>query len=341
MTHSAESSSPQVRVDLKPHLTPRGVFDHYRRTIGGVERTHWQVIYLKSQGKVTSEIAEVTGYPELWILDVIKRYNEHGPDAFVDHPEARLVPLADHDDLKRQSAELNTARKAQQEILAVSIPEHAELDIAAFQRSAAELGGDYFDFHLSDDDALTVAIGDATGHGTRAGMMVIATKSLFTAFAGEVTLLNLVRQLSRTLKKLNLRATYMHLAVGRYHGGRLELIGAGMPPVLVYRAASGQVEEAVVKGAPLGSFVDFPYEARIVTLGPGDAALLVSDGLTELVSPSGEMLEIRRVREIFAEVGSQSSDDIVEKIRQAGLAWRAECPLKDDVTLVVLKRRAD
>lgn len=339
MSNSSGLAKSHPRTHLAPHLSRMGVFDHYRRTISGLERTHWQVIYLKSQGKVISEIANVTGYPQSWILKVIERYNTHGPDAFVDQPQATVVPLEQHKDLKRQSAELDTARRAQQEILAVSIPEHPELDIAAFQRSASEVGGDYYDFQLGGDGILTLAVGDATGHGTRAGMMVVATKTLFTAFAGRGNLLELVRQLSGTLKNLNLRGTYMHLTLGRYHNGHLDLTGGGMPPVMVYRAASSKVEEAAIKGAPLGSFMGFPYTVHTINLASGDVALIVSDGLTELMSPSGEMLQIDRVRALFAEVADSSSDQIVERIRRAGLAWRAECELKDDVTLVVLKRR--
>ena len=341
MPDSTDSSvAPDSGLVLADHLSARGVFDHYRRTIGGTERTHWQVIYLKSQGKEIAQIADVTGYSERWILSVIARYNAHGPNALIDTPEATLVSSAHHRDLQRQSKELDTARKAQQEILAVSIPDHPDLEVAAFQRSAYELGGDYFDFHMGQSGALTVAVGDATGHGTRAGMMVIATKSLFTAFVEQDDLIELVRQLSQTLKKVNLRATYMHLTLGRYHDGQLDLVVAGMPPVLVYRAASGKVEEIVVKGVPLGSFVDFPYAVHAVEMAPGDTALLVSDGLTELVSPSGEMLSIERVREIFEEVAPRSADRIIRRLRKAGLAWRAESPLKDDVTLVVLKRRS-
>ncbi|MDE2955651.1 MAG: SpoIIE family protein phosphatase [Bacteroidota bacterium] len=332
------TSSPQ-RLPLAAHLPPMGVFDHYRRTIGGVERTHWQVIYLKSQGKRIAEIASVTGYSEPWIVEVIRRYNEYGPDAFVDQPESTVVTLAQHRDLKRQSAELNTASRAQREMLAVSLPDHPELDIAAFQRSASEVGGDYYDFNLTDDGSLTLAIGDATGHGTRAGMMVVATKTLFTTFAGQGSLLDLIRQMSRILKRLNLRATYMHLTLGRYHQGRLDLTGGGMPPALVYRSESGQVEEVAVKGAPPGSFTGFPYSVQSVFLAPGDVALMVSDGLTELMSPSGEMFQSDRVRCLLAELARTRSSDIIEGIRQAGLAWRAECELKDDVTMIVLKRR--
>ena len=327
--------SPIVLAD---HLSRKGIFDRYRRTTGAVERTNWQVIYLKSQGKVVREISNVTGYDRAWIQTLIHRYNAVGPDAFIVDPPPEMASAELQAEYKRKSGELDTARQAQQEMLQVQIPEHPELDMAAFLKTATEVGGDYYDFLLGQDGSITLAIGDATGHGTRAGMMVIAAKSLFRALAGDEDLLSLVRRMSGVLKDLRLRGTYMHLTLGRYHTDKLELVVAGMPPAMVYRAASQKVEDIVLKGMPLGSFTHFPYERRVVELKEGDAALLMSDGLTELVSPSGEMFEVDRIREIFCEAGPGTAANIISDLRKAGLTWRAERPLKDDVTMVVLKR---
>lgn len=326
-------------IALANYLTRRAIFDRYRRTTGATERTHWQVIYLKSQGKVVREIASVTGYDKAWIRSLIHRYNAVGPDAFIVDPPPEIASAELRAEYERKSGELDTARQAQQEMLQVQIPKHPELDIAAFLKTASEVGGDYYDFLTGNDGSITMAIGDATGHGTRSGMMVIATKSLFKALGGEEDLLGLIRRMTSTLKSLQIRGTYMHLTLGRYHVGKLELVVAGMPPVMVYRSATNEVEDVVLKGMPLGSFTQFPYELRVVELAEGDAAFLMSDGLTELVSPSGEMLEINRIREFFCEAGSGSAADIISDLRKAGLAWRADRPLKDDVTMVVLKRR--
>ena len=324
---------------LANYLSHKAIFDRYRRTTGATERTHWQIIYLKSPGKVVHEISSVTGYDKAWIRALIHRYNAVGPDAFIVDPPPEIAAAELRAEYERKSGELATARQAQQEMLQVQIPEHPELEIAAFLKTAGEVGGDYYDFLTGDDGSITLAIGDATGHGTRSGMMVIATKSLFKALGADEDLLSLVRRMSSTLKSLQLRGTYMHLTLGRYSASKLELVGAGMPPVMVYRAATKEVEDIVIKGMPLGSFTEFPYERRVVDLAEGDAAFLMSDGLMELVSPSGEMLQIDRIREIFGEAGSGSAVDIISDLRKAGLAWRAERPLKDDVTMVVLKRR--
>ena len=326
-------------IPLERHLSKKAIFDRYRQSLGAEERTYWQIIYLKCLGKVVADIAQVTGYRQEWVKRLILRYNDVGPDRFViDLPPTLASPelQADYD---RKTTELNTARAAQQSLLTSPIPAHADLDIAAFMRTATEVGGDYYDFNVGDNGVLTFAIGDATGHGAKAGMMVTATKALFKVLGNVADLLILVRQLTTTLKSLNLRGLYMHLTLGRYDKDMLDLVVAGMPPALLYRQNTGKVKQVVLKGMPLGSFPEFPYERCSITLAPGDAVLLVSDGITELVNPAGHMLTEERLQILFEECGHGTAQGIVNTIRRAGRAWRAEQPLQDDVTMLVLKRK--
>ncbi len=322
-------------IPLAGHLSRQKIFDRYRQTTGALARTHWQVIYLKSQGKVVRDIVDVTGYSEDFVRQIILRYNEAGADDFIEDGD---FPDEIKSDYLRKSSELDTARQAQQEMLTARIPVHPELEIDAFLKTATELSGDYYDFSLSDDGVLTMAIGDATGHGTTAGMMVIATKALFKDSADDSNLLNLIRRMSKAIKRVNLRSTYMHITLARYHQGILQLVGAGMPPLLMYRSKTQTVEDIVLKGMPLGSYTAFPYEQLEVSLNPGDTVFFMSDGLLDLQSPCGEMLQLDRVRKIFAETGSRSPGEIIAHIRKAGIAWRAGRPLRDDVTLLVLRR---
>ncbi len=338
---STSQARPAARgIPLADHLSVESIFQRYRSTTRANDRTHWQVIYLKGQGRVAREIAEVTGYSETWIRQVIHRYNDAGPDSFIREPrkdDAAYTRLkADH---ARKSEELDTARVAQQSMLATPIPCHPDLDIAAFMVTAKELGGDYYDFHLGEDGTLTIAIGDATGHGARAGLMVSATKSLFKALGHTSDLLKLVRQLTETLKSLNLRGLYMHLTLGRYLNGRLDLVVAGMPPVLVYRQASRSVKHVVLKGMPLGSFPEFPYQRCTLRLKRGDTVLLMSDGLLELRNPEGEQLGSERVFAMFSEAATRSAQNIIDHLRKKGTAWVGKTALSDDITFVVLKCR--
>ena len=159
----------------------------------------------------------------------------------------------------RKTQELEEARQLQLSMLPKTVPEHPVVELAAYMTTATEVGGDYYDFDVADDGTLTIAIGDATGHGAQAGTMVTATKSLFNLLAKEPDLEHVLKKATVALKRMAFPRLYMALALGRLRGPTLELIGAGMPPALIYRAADGSVETVPLKGMPLGSLVDFPY----------------------------------------------------------------------------------
>src|SRR5690606_11578108 len=196
---------------------------------------------------------------------------------------------------------------------------------------------DYYDFRESDDGTLTVAVGDATGHGLRAGMMVAVAKSLFQGLRDEEKLPAFFDRCTRVLKPMRLGNLFLALTLVRVRGDALTVAAAGMPPLLVYRAERGEVEEVVLKGMPLGAFLGFPYRQAHLPFHPGDAFLLMTDGLEELFNAEREMLGLSRVKEAFREAAPRSPDEVVAHLRAAGEAWQAGCPQEDDVTLLVLK----
>jgi len=238
---------------------------------------------------------------------------------------------------QRRAQELEEARQLQLSMLPQKIPQLPDLDLAVYMKPATEVGGDYYDFHVGEDGALTVVLGDATGHGLKAGTMVTAMKSLFMTLGHESDLTGIFQQSNQALKRMNLRQIYMTLLLVRINGPRLSICGAGMPPVLIHRAATQQVEEIDLKGMPLGSVWDFPYELRELALAPGDVILLMSDGFTERFNPSGETLGYEQAKTVLAEVAPRSPQDIIQRFVQAGEAWAGGCPQNDDVTFVVVK----
>ena len=240
---------------------------------------------------------------------------------------------------ERQTQELDAARDLQLSMLPQTLPEHPTVELAAFMETATEVGGDYYDFNLAEDGTLTLAIGDATGHGMKAGTMVTATKSLFANMADEEDLVQVLEKSTRALKRMGLPKLYMALALGRLRDHTLELAGAGMPPALVYQAATQQVEEISLKGVPLGGPA-FSYRKTCVALSPGDTVMLMSDGFPELFNDSREMLGYDRAVSIFAEVAHQSPEEIIEHFKASASTWMNGRAQDDDVTFVVMKVKA-
>ncbi len=241
----------------------------------------------------------------------------------------------------RKSRELEEARRFQLALLPSQLPDHPEVEIAVSMHTATEVGGDYYDFRVSADGALTTAIGDATGHGATAGTMVTMIKSLFTVSADPQPQ-RFLEQASGVIRDMNLGRMNMALTLARFHRGRMLVSAAGMPPLLLHRGDTCEVDELTVEGMPLGGLAGATYRQVDVRLDPGDTALLMSDGFPELLDPAGEPLGYERAREIFAAAVAESSEPaaVVAHLEAAAERWHGDDAPNDDVTFVVLRARS-
>ena len=237
----------------------------------------------------------------------------------------------------RKTEELEEARKLQMSMLPQDVPQLPNLKVAFKMQPATEVGGDYYDYNLTEDKRLTLAIGDATGHGMNAGLVVSAVKSLFKTSAPDADNLETLDRISQGIKSMNLKRLYMVMTLVTFNHDKLELAGAGMPPTLIYRANEDLVEEILLEGMPLGGFIGAERETASFELQPGDTLLFMSDGLPEMLNPENEMLDYPRTKELFAEVASQSPQAIIDHLFNAGISWAKGRPPEDDVTLVVMK----
>jgi serine phosphatase RsbU (regulator of sigma subunit) len=240
-------------------------------------------------------------------------------------------------DNQRKTLELEQAREMQLSMLPKNVPKLPDLEIAVLMKTATEVGGDYYDFYHDKNGYLTAAIGDVTGHGTRAGIVVATAKSYFQSFAAARKINDLFSLMSDGVRNMNLRMIYMTLALLRYHKGTLELIGGGMPPALIYSVSKDQVSELSVRGFPLGAPASYPHVHHKVKVFPGDVLMIATDGLLEGFNQEREMLGLERVKETFASCVNKPADGIIEALMKSFGHWTGETELGDDITLMVLK----
>ena len=238
---------------------------------------------------------------------------------------------------RRKQAELDDARRLQLSMLPSDVPHRADLAIDAYMQTASEVGGDFYDFFVHDDGALTIAIGDATGHGLPAGTMVAATKSLFGHLAGNADLVGILRDSSRAIRQVGLPGMYMAFGLVRLEGSRLSFAGAGMPPALVCRAATGLVERVPLRGMPLGGMAGYPYESRTIELRPGDTVVLMSDGFPEAFNVDGEMFGYEHAADVLADVGNLAPGEVITYLVDAATTWMGPNQPTDDMTFVVMR----
>lgn len=240
-------------------------------------------------------------------------------------------------DNRRKTRELDEARELQLSMLPRTMPEVDGMKVVPFMQTATEVGGDYYDMVVADDGSAVIAIGDATGHGLKAGLVVATAKSYFQTFARSSSNLDILRKMSQGIKNMNLRMLYMSIALVRVKGRTLTYIGAGMPPLLLYRAAAGSVELVTSKGMPLGSVLDYPYIEHTLVVEPGDTLVMMSDGLTESLNSVRDMLGTERVITCLRQHATESPERILAAFQNLIRDWSGDGPSIDDISLVTIR----
>jgi serine phosphatase RsbU (regulator of sigma subunit) len=238
---------------------------------------------------------------------------------------------------ERKSKELEEARQLQLSMLPKELPRLPNLDIAVYMKTATEVGGDYYDFHVGMDGTLSVVIGDATGHGLKAGTMVTITKSLFKSYINNDDILITFKEYTRVIKEMKMNSMTMCLSLLKIKDNKLEMSSAGMPHALLYRDSIGEIEQISLKGMPLGAFNDFPYATQSKELFTGDTLFLLSDGLPELFNKEREMFGYERITEEYEKVTKKSPEEIIEHMKTVGSSWADNAEPNDDITFVVIK----
>ncbi|MCB0194395.1 MAG: SpoIIE family protein phosphatase [Anaerolineae bacterium] len=244
---------------------------------------------------------------------------------------------------KRKSAELENARQIQRSMLPLATPSLPYLDVAAWQETASEVGGDYYDFLTRVGDKQLLILGDATGHGVSSALMVSMTKALLLAHRGhhiEALLdeLNVILCKLGLGKQLNMALLLLELEEKPDGGITVSASGGGIPPIYILRPTA-PVKEVLISGLPLGITHEADYQVTSFDLAPGEAIVLMSDGVVEQFNAAGQFLGFNRLYQALQqfEVSEANANAILEHIKQLGKDWAAGHPLHDDVTLVVAK----
>src|SRR5216684_1719388 len=239
---------------------------------------------------------------------------------------------------ERKSVDLEEARRFQLSMLPKSVPSHDRYDVAVFTLTATEVGGDYYDFHVANDGVLSVTIGDATGHGAKAGTMVTVIKALFAGYTPEVMPAQFLRDAAEKVKRMDLGRMAMALLLARFENDRLTVASAGMLPGYVLRQG-GKIEEVARGATPLGT-LGADYHDVSIDLAAGDTVLFMTDGFPELQNESGQQLGYAAAIDEFALAAKgATADDEIASLSAAAKRWNGERPPNDDVTFVVVRAK--
>jgi sigma-B regulation protein RsbU (phosphoserine phosphatase) len=235
--------------------------------------------------------------------------------------------------------ELEIARELQEDLLPHDVPPVPGYDFAHSYRTANEVGGDYYDLTPLPDGRVSLLVGDASGHGMAAGLvMAIANATLKTALDLDPSPERVIALLNRTLCRTGTNRTFMSVfyALLDPQTGTMEYFCAGHPfPVL--RRADGTLEELGCGCLPLGMREPLEVHPTTVMLEPGDLVLLYTDGLAEALDSQGR--EAFGYPRIAALAGDGGSPRIVhDRILKAFDRHVGNEPLRDDLTLLIAAR---
>ena len=243
----------------------------------------------------------------------------------------------------RKTQELEEARRLQLSMLPKGNLRLERLEITGAMRTATEVGGDYYDFLPLPDGRYCVVIGDATGHGMSAGLIVGMVKmGLTSRLQAQPNLQPMIEDLNTALKQ-----SLTHRGVGMCLGATIidpvtlaiELCSNGMPYPYHFNRADGSLHPIVLKAQPLGFLKRVNVPTATLQLQPGDALIWVSDGFEERMNASGEIWGTEQVAAALLEICQRenSGGAIARDLLAACDRASDGCSNDDDMTIVVMK----
>jgi serine phosphatase RsbU (regulator of sigma subunit)/ketosteroid isomerase-like protein len=237
--------------------------------------------------------------------------------------------------------ELQVARTIQQASLPREVPQLEGWRITPIYQPAREVGGDFYDFLELDDGRLGIVVGDATGHGVPAALVMASARSMLRAVAqASVSPGDALRRVNDPLATEippNMFVTCFYCILDP-KSGSLSYANAGHD--LPYVWHGGACEELRARGMPLGLMPGMHYEQKEIVLQKGESALLYTDGLVEAHNPQREMFGFPRLQTLVSEHAEEErslEEALLEELYSfVGEGWEQE----DDITLLTLRRSA-
>ncbi len=253
-----------------------------------------------------------------------------------------IVPQLEENVRVRQTMEL--AREVQQNLLPSKAPDISGLDVAASSLYSDATGGDYIDylcFHDHCGQRISILVGDVSGHGVPAALLMTTARALLrqrAALPGEVDAIvtDVNRELTKDVYKTGRFMTLFYLDIDAFDR-TARWVRAGHDPVAVYNPRTDSFRELGGPGLPLGVIEDFAYEQQETVLAEGEIVAIGTDGIWEARNKRDEMFGKLRFMDIIRRHRNEPAADIVQKVFSAVREFSQSDSFEDDVTLAVIK----
>jgi sigma-B regulation protein RsbU (phosphoserine phosphatase) len=250
--------------------------------------------------------------------------------------------LEEHLEQERYDRELQLAREIQQRFQPTAPPVVPGYELQGISFPSYQIGGDYYDFIPCQDGRLVIALGDVSGKGTSAALLM---SSLHAAVHAQVASCRPITETVGAVNRYLADNTPANRFVTLFYAeldpatGALSFINAGHNPPLIAHGSDGTLEQLGAGGLPLGILPDYDYREGRTQLRAGDVLVVYSDGVTETQNQKGEEFGTVRLQEVVAENLDLTASGIRDKIEASLSAFAQGTPAVDDITLVIVKRQ--
>jgi serine phosphatase RsbU (regulator of sigma subunit) len=252
---------------------------------------------------------------------------------------ARL--LEERFERERMERELELATEIQQRFQPSAPPVMEGYEFQGISFSCYEIGGDYYDFIARDDGKMLIALGDVSGKGTAAALLMSSLHaSIHAQVSAKNTLVETIRSVNQYLAHNTPANRFVTLFIAELDPatGDLNYINAGHNPPLVGRA-DGRIEQLESGGFPLGIIPVAEYELGHTSLARGEALVVYSDGVSEAANLKGDEFGLERLSQVIAKNLGSSASGLRDKVESALSTFTQNTPAGDDITLVIAKRK--
>jgi sigma-B regulation protein RsbU (phosphoserine phosphatase) len=241
---------------------------------------------------------------------------------------------------RKLQSELEIAREVQRHLFPKYAPQAAGLDFAVSCFPAQAVGGDYYNYWQRSDGPFHFALGDASGKGITAALLMASIQAMLNGFWARENLPieHMMAELSRQVLEGSMPDRYTTLILGIYDPAahRLGVVNAGhVPPVLI---RGGQVVRLEAGGCPAGLLPDSQYDSDSVIIESGDLLVCVSDGISEAMNPENDQWGEDAIIEIAIDAaGHAEAAAVAGRLVEGARAFAAGAPQHDDMTVMVLR----
>jgi phosphoserine phosphatase RsbU/P len=242
-------------------------------------------------------------------------------------------------------SELRIASRIQAQLLPKVEPTVGWLELSGHMKTAKEVGGDYYDYLLGPKGELHVVIGDVSGKGVPAGLVMVMARSILHSLVSREAAdpRAIAIETNRLLKKDLKPGMFLSMLIALCDEERhaLRFAGCGHERPLVYRAATRTVEQVELKGTVLGVVPDISGRVSQVdvALAPGDQLLLYTDGVSEAMDVAGQQYSVARLMKTLAAHGALPPAELIQTIEKDLSRHALGRDQHDDITMIALRRR--